>query len=337
MAALEWLDLQWPWVFLLVPLPWLARRLLPPARAGAALAVPFIDRLRALAGGGGVVAGRRPLWLASAVWLLLLCAAAQPRWLGEPGVMPTTGRDLFLALDISGSMRESDFLLDNEPADRLAVVKRVAGAFIEGRAGDRLGLILFGERPHVRAPLSHDHRAVATLLEEAEVALAGEYTAVGDAIGLAVKRLRELEARSRVAVLLTDGGHNAGQLGPRQAAQLAEAYGVRLYTIGIGRQDAAGPNPYGVWSTEGAAGFDRELLEAVAEATGGRYFHALDREGLEAAWRELDRLEPALGDALKSYRARALYPWPLGAALLLSLWLALRPLVGPYLKGARRG
>lgn len=324
---LAWFDFHWPWLFLLAPLPWLVRRLLPPARPGAALAVPFMGRLRALAGGGGGVAGRRPLWLGLLIWLLLLVAAAQPRWLGEPGVVPTSGRDLFLALDISGSMRESDFLLAGEPADRLAVVKRVAGAFIEGRAGDRLGLILFGERPHVRAPLSYDHHAVGRLLGEAEVALAGEYTAVGDAIGLAVKRLRDLDAVSRVAVLLTDGGHNAGQLGPRQAARLAAAYGVRLYTIGIGRQDAAGPNPYGVWSTEGAAAFDRELLETVAEMTGGRYFHALDREGLEAAWRELDRLEPALGDALKSYRATALYPWPLGAALVLSLWLALRPLL----------
>lgn len=320
------IELLWPWMFLLLPLPWALRRWLTPADSdqGVALRVPFFSLLQSL-DHAGVGRGRRPgplwAWLA---WGLLLLAAAQPLWLGTPGRLPATGRDLMLAIDISGSMRSQDFTYAGEPLDRLSMVKRVAGRFIEGRHGDRLGLILFGSQPYLRAPLSFDRVTIKALLDEAEVALAGEYTAIGDAIGLAIKRLRERPAQSRVLVLLTDGANNEGHVGPRQAALLAASLGIRIYTIGVGRQQVSAPNPYGVWSAQGAAAFEQEVLEDVALSTGGLYFHALDGAALEAAYQRLDQLEPALGEEVKTYFATPLYPWPLAGALLLSLWPALR-------------
>lgn len=315
----------WPWLFLLLPLPLLARRWLPPARTGYdyALRVPFFALLTELAprrGSEGVP--WRRLLPALLIWSLLLTAAARPYWMGNAGPLPITGRDLMLVVDISGSMRERDFALLGEPADRLQVVKRVAGEFIKRRKGDRLGLILFGAQPYLRAPLSHDHITVGELLEETEIALAGEYTAIGDAVGLALKRMRELHSDSRVIILLSDGANNEGQLGPQQAARLAAAEGIRIYTIGLGEQDVVAPNPYAAWSAEAAADFDRETLLAMATISGGRYFQALDAAGLEAIYRELDSLEPALGDEVQQFMATPLYSWPLGMALLLTLLLA---------------
>lgn len=327
MAGFLPIQLLHPWLLLLLPLPLLARRLLPaaPATGGAALQVPFFQLLQKLnqrTAPGGRGRGLLPAW---GIWGLLVLAAAQPIWLGEPGRIPTTGRDLMLVIDISGSMGQMDFFTDDEQqADRLSIVRRVVGRFIDRRRGDRLGLILFGDKPYLRAPLTFDHATVKQLLEEAEVTLAGEYTAIGDAIGLAVKRMRALPAKSRVVVLLTDGANNAGNLGPQQAAMLASELGVRVYTVGVGRQEVVAPNPYGVWSSEGLANFEREVLEDIAKMTGGLYFHALDSAGLEAAYQRLDELEPTLGSEARTYLATPLYPWPLGVALLLSLAVVLR-------------
>ena len=317
------LRLALPWLFLLLPLPWLVARWLPPPPgfSGGALRVPFLGGLIQSQDARRGVLGRK-VRLAHIVWLLLVLAAAQPQWIGDPRAIPTTGRDLMLVIDISGSMRAIDFEVEEEPLDRLTLVKRVAGRFIEGRTGDRLGLVLFGARPYLRAPLTFDRPTVKELLGEAEIALAGEYTALGDAIGLAIKRLRERPSESKVIIALTDGANNAGQLPPRQAARLAVDEGIRIYTIGIGREDTAAPNPFGAWSSEGASDFNRKVLEGVAKSTGGLYFHALDAAGLEEAYRRLDALEPALGDELWDYVATPLYPWPLATALILSLLLA---------------
>ncbi len=322
------LHFLWPWLFLLLPLPFLVRRWMPPATVGdrVALRVPFYRTLREISGKtslGMSWLGVSPL--AFLVWCLLLMAGSQPLWVGNTRDLPTTGRDLMLVIDISGSMRHMDFVIDDEPADRLTVVKRVAGSFIQGRGGDRLGLILFGAQPFLRVPLTYDHRAVRYLLDDAEVALAGEYTAIGDAIGLAIKRMRRISSQSRVIVLLTDGANNEGQVGPRQAARLAAAEGMRIYTIGVGGQDVVSANPYGIWSADGAARFERAVLEDIAKLTQGHFFHALDTAGLEIAYRKLNELEPSLGTEEREYLAMPLYPWPLAGALLISIWLVIRP------------
>ena len=312
----------WPWVFLLLPVPWLVRRWLPraePSLAGA-IRVPFCRELLALQqpGSAAVRSGRNRLaWF---IWLLLVSALAQPVWIGRDQPRLASGRDLVLLVDVSGSMRQMDFAREGELLTRLDLVKESALRFVEGRPEDRIGLILFGARPYLRAPPTWDHQALRELIDEAEIALAGESTAIGDAVGLAIRRLRELRADSRVLVLITDGANNEGNIDPRQAARLAAGEGIRIYTIGIGRPEGPAPNPWGVWSAEGSERFEREVLTDMAEITGGRFLHALDAAALEEALRTIDRLEPTPDEAGRLHLGRSLYPWLLAAALLASLW-----------------
>ena len=314
------ITLAWPWVLLALPLPWLVRRQQP--RTGRALRLPFYHELadgKARAQG----AGRR--WqraLALLAWLLLVLAAARPQWLGEPVQLPLAGRDLMLAVDVSGSMDHEDYRLSGRPANRLDVVKSVAGRFLERREGDRAGLILFGSRAYLQTPLTYDRETVRTMLEEAVIGLAGRETAVGDAIALAVKRLKEQPQDNRVLVLLTDGANTAGNIGPRDAARLAALTGVRIYTVGIGGGPVGISTPVGVLAQKGS-GLDPETLQAIADATGGRYFQATDTDQLEQVYAELDRLEPSVRDSRSFRPLQAIYMWPAAAALLLSIGLAL--------------
>ncbi len=320
--------LAWPWVLVLLPLPLLLHWLLPPARqlGGRALRLPVRVALAELAG----TPERRPRrlrLLLAAAWCLLVLAAARPQLLGEPAALPMSGRDLVLAIDVSGSMEQMDFALAGEPASRLAVVKQVARDFVERRLQDRIGLILFASQPYVQTPLTYDHGAVAQMLEEAMVGIAGRDTAIGDAIGLAVKRLREQPQENRVLVLLTDGDNNAGRLGPLQAAGLAARAGVRIYCIGLGgRVGAAAAGGYRL--RRSADDLNPALLRAVAVATGGQSFTVGDARELAEVYRTLDRLEPNVRQ-FQTYRpARELYPWPAAAALGMSLAAALLILRG---------
>ncbi|MGA4320754.1 vWA domain-containing protein [Ectopseudomonas hydrolytica] len=320
-------ELAWPWIFLLAPLPWLLRLLLPPADSGdAALRVSFLDELQALSGRrarAGLPSWRQQAPLAL-LWLLLLCAAARPQWVGEPLPLPASGRDLLLAVDVSGSMAYEDMHWDEQPISRLELVKRLLGDFIEDRRGDRVGLILFGSQAYLQAPLTFDRHTVRTWLDEAMIGIAGKNTAIGDAIGLAVKRLRQRPAQSRVLVLITDGANNGGEIDPMVAAQLAAEEGVRIYAIGIG----ADPRQSGVLGAFGfsALDLDETSLRAIAEATGGEYFRARNQAELTQIELTLDRLEPVAQQPTLARPAKALYAWPLALALLGSLVLAGRTL-----------
>lgn len=316
-------EFAWPWIFLLAPLPWLLRLLLPAADSGdAALRVSFLDELQALSGRRARAA--LPSWRQQAplvlLWCLLLCAAARPQWVGEPLPLPASGRDLLLAVDVSGSMDYADMQWDDEPISRLELVKRLLGDFIDGRRGDRVGLILFGSQAYLQAPLTFDRTTVRTWLEESLIGIAGKNTAIGDAIGLAVKRLRQRPAQSRVLVLITDGANNGGSIEPLVAAQLAADEGVRIYAIGIG----ADPQQGGL---AGALGFnsglelDEPTLRAIVDATGGEYFRARSQAELEQIELSLDRLEPLAQQPTLARPALALYAWPLALALLGSLLL----------------
>lgn len=318
------ITLAWPWALAALPLPLLAR-LLPPARPslGAALRLPRLQAAVALELAAPPRRGRLGLLLAWLAWALLVLGAARPEWLGDPVSLPLAGRDLMLAVDISGSMENEDYLLNGRPANRLGVVKSVAGQFIERRQGDRLGLILFGSRAYLQTPLTHDRAIVQEMLAESVIGLAGRETAIGDAIGLAVKRLRDRPEDHRVLILLTDGTQTAGALAPLEAARLAAEVGVRIYTIGIGGGTLGVQTPFGLLRRQ-ASDLDPATLEAIAKATGGRYFQATDTGQLEAIYRELDRLEPTEGDA-RSYRpVQSLYYWPAGLALLLALAISWR-------------
>jgi len=313
---------EWAWVWLLLPLPRLARRFLAPLKrsSGPALRVP--DRARFAHGGAAVgetVRGFSPDWLlAGLMHLCLLCAAARPVLLDAGMEAPVTGRDLMLAVDLSGSMEVRDAQLAGQPASRLGAIKRVAGEFIERRAGDRVGLILFGGQAYLQAPLTFDRATVRAFLDESSVGLAGRQTALGDAIALAVKRmlLEGPAPEHRVLVLLTDGAATAGELKPLKAAELARAAGLKIYTIGIGSTRLSAPGL--------SAELDEETLLRIAAATGGRYFRAGGQGDLEEIYAELDRLEPARLDAPDLPGARPAHLPPLLMALLLGMALAWR-------------
>jgi Ca-activated chloride channel family protein len=319
---------EWPWVLATLPLPFMAHWLLPKATRGPgrALRLPFYAELPNLASGGAVHRSLARTLLATIAWLLLVLAASRPQWLGEPLGFPVSGRDLMLAVDISGSMAQQDYRLDGHPASRLDAVKQIAGKFIEQRTGDRLGLILFGSRAYLQTPLTFDRETTEAMLKEAVIGLAGRETAIGDAIALAVKRLKGQPEGDRVLILLTDGANTAGHISPLEAGRRGAQAGVRIYTIGIAGGAVGVQTPFGIQLIQTGQDLDPTTLKGIAQQTGGRYLEATDTAELEATYRELDRLEPRVRDTRRYRSLKALYCWPAGAALLLSLALALSSL-----------
>jgi len=320
------IEFLWPWLLLTLPLPLLVR-LLKPVPAGlqsAALIVPVAEDFQSVD-----APSSRPgrawwrLWLALLCWALLVLAAARPQLLGEPVPLPVTGRDLMLAVDLSGSMQEQDFLINQKPVDRLTATKWVAGEFIERRIGDRVGLILFGERAYLQAPLTFDRKTVRTLLDESAIGLAGQFTAIGDAIGLAVKRLRERDQKNRVLILLTDGANTAGEVDPIQATRIAAEAGLKIYTVGIGADAMLVNSRFGRRQVNPSRNLDEKALRNIAELTGGQYFRARDTQEMEKIYAELDRLEPVTEEELNYRPTKSLYMWPLSLSLALASLLVL--------------
>lgn len=322
------ISFEWPWVFLALPLPLLVRMLLPPADISqqAALRVPSLAPFQALGDGGTGAPGLRawPLLLAALAWLLLVGAAARPVWNGEPVALPVSGRDLMMAVDISGSMQNRDFQLNGRMVDRLEATKTVAAEFITRREGDRVGLVLFGRQAYLQTPLTFDRETVKTLLLEAQVGFAGKETAIGDAIGLSLKRLRRDAGDDRVLVLLTDGANTAGELDPLKAAELAASEDLRIYTIGIG--SARRGSPFTMRLLPGAE-LDESTLVRIAEITGGQYFRAHDTAELARIYAYLDEIEKVEQDVGGFRPRRSLFVWPLSGALALGgllVWLRYR-------------
>jgi len=334
------IEFLWPWVFVLLPLPLLVyHRLRRAGNRDAALHVPFFRALRGLDEGVGRHRGRSLLLtvLAILAWVMLVLAAARPQWVGDPIQLPTTGRDLMMSVDISGSMEAQDIQLGGQNATRLQVVKSVVGDFVARRTGDRLGLILFAARAYTQAPLTFDRATVETLLDEAQIGIIEENaTAIGDAIGLGVKHLRERPLASRVLILLTDGVNNAGEISPLKAGELAAQEGIKIYTIGIGAETSVSNSLFGPRTINPSADLDEESLTRIAEGTGGRYFRARDREELERIYELLDQLEPVEQEAETFRPTLALFYWPLGLALLLSFAIALIKLPWALLRRAPR-
>jgi Ca-activated chloride channel homolog len=328
--------LAWPWMLAALPLPLLAVWL--PAADVAhppALRFPFAGVLRAAAAGGRGSQQFARLALATLAWLLLVLAAARPQHVGDTIRLPVTGRSIMLAVDLSGSMQTPDMRSGDDAVSRLTAVKAVAGDFIQRRAGDRLGLILFGDQAYLQAPLTLDRRTVLTLLDEAQIGLAGQQTAIGDAIGLAIKRLHDEPEGNRVLILLTDGASNSGTVSPLKAADLAAQEGVRIYTIGVGADPAS--SPLGLMRG-GGDDLDEGALQAIAQKTGGEYFRASDVASLKKIYALIDKIEPRSKDEQSWRPVDELYLWPLGAALGISVLLALASVVSPSrwrLDGAR--
>ncbi|ALN66031.1 von Willebrand factor type A domain protein [Lysobacter antibioticus] len=327
----DWRELfAWPWWLLALPLPLLARWLLPAARdASAALKVPFGERLDAIAAvGGRNLRGGSAGWLLWLAWALLCIAAARPQQLGEAVQPPQVGRDMMLALDLSGSMSEPDMALSDAPVDRLTAAKAVLADFLDRRVGDRIGLIVFGRRAYVLTPLTLDRDTVRDQLKDSVVGLAGQETAIGDAVGLAVKRLREQPSGQRVLILLTDGVNTAGALDPNKAAELARDHQVRIHTIAFGGDGSMSLFGFKI-AVPGGDPLDETSLRAIAQTTGGRFFRARDTAELAGIYAEIDRIEPVQrpGKAVRPRIER--YIWPLaaafGMALLAFAWPRRRP------------
>jgi Ca-activated chloride channel family protein len=229
-----------------------------------------------------------------------------------------------LVVDLSESMQVQDFLLDDQPVDRLVALKRVALDFVARRTGDRVGLVLFGEQAYLNVPLTFDRATVARMLEETTIGLAGRSTAIGDAIGLAAKRLRDQAATHKTIILMTDGANTSGQVDPMRAAELAAAAGLRIYTVGIGADEMVVNQLFGRIRVNPSQDLDEDTLRAIAKATGGNYFRARDVAELEKIYAEIDRLEPVARDEEHFRPVRPLFPWPLAAAVLLAGALAWR-------------
>ncbi len=317
----------WPWMWLAFPLPWLAGWLLPPHRnTSSALKVPYGRRLDAIATVGG---RSRHLHIAALAWLawFLLCAAgARPQQLGEAVAPPQSGRDLMLAVDLSGSMSEPDMELGGNVVDRLTAAKAVLADFLDRRVGDRVGLLVFGQRAYALTPLTLDRDSVRDQLRDSVAGLAGRETAIGDAIGLAVKRLRDQPKGQRVLILLTDGVNTAGVLEPLKAAELAKAEGVRIHTIAFGSSNS-GLSIFGLNLPMPGGGdeIDEETLKKIAQETGGQSFRARDTEQLAGIYAELDRIEPVKQEGARVRPRVERYGWPLAAALLVALFAFLLP------------
>lgn len=338
MMELSW---HWPWAFVLLPLPWLVRMLLPSKeQTQAALKVAHLNAWQQAsdstheAKNSGML--NPALLLALAIWLLVITALARPYKLGEVVEVPISGRDLLLAVDLSPSMEIEDMQLGSRAVDRLVVTKKVIGEFIDRRVGDRLGLVLFGDEAYLQAPLTFDRNTVKDLLMESQIGLAGPRTAIGDALGLSIKRLQHQADNSRVIVLLTDGSNNAGELDPIKAAELAAQNNIKIYTIGLGAEAVEVASFFGSRTINPSADMDEKALTNIAQLTGGAYFRARNTQELNQIYALLDELEPAEQDPQVFRPQQNLYYWPLLWAFCCSLLLVLQQ-SNPWGLGGRRG
>ncbi|SON54575.1 VWFA-related Acidobacterial domain protein [Hartmannibacter diazotrophicus] len=306
-----------PYLLLALPLPLLAW-LLPPARRAeiGALYMPPAIAERLPSGAALSVIGALPRILAALIWLLLVVALAGPRLLTTTDALPVSGRDIVLVLDLSGSMSKTDFDLGGQAISRLDAVKEVATRFVEGREGDRVGLVLFAEKAYFASPLTYDVKALAQAIDEATIGISGQSTAIADGLGLALKRLQTSDAKSRVIILLSDGADTAGAVIPAEVGTLARKLGVTVDTIALGPKDLE-------TSPDARDAVDSATLKAIADASGGTSFRVRTLDDLQGVATSIDALEPSIGNEPPVTVYRDLWIYPAGAALLLALVLLL--------------
>lgn len=310
----------WPTIFLLLPLIWIVPKFFPakPANDDAMLRVPFLSRLQTLhhQTAAAVLPNNLKQFYTLCAWSLLIAACANPQWLGEPQPIHQDGRNILLAVDLSSSMSIPDLQRDNNTINRLQSVKTVADDFIDKRQGDKLGLILFGSKAYLQTPLTFDRKTVRSMLDDATIGLAGSQTAIGDALGLAVKKFAAENANSRILILLTDGGNNTGVIDPLDAADMAKENNIKIYTIGIGAAQLEINNSFGTQVINPSADLDENLLKNIANKTQGKYFRAEDQAALGSILDSINTLEPVRSENKTARPVTALFYWPLAAALL---------------------
>lgn len=310
----------WPFAFLLFPLFWIVQYLPKKQKHDEAmLRVPFLSRIQALDQKSTSVFLPRFLkqFLCISAWGLLVFAAANPQWLGDPLPIKQNGRNIMLAIDLSQSMEMPDLQRNNQMINRLQTVKEVAANFIEKRQGDKLGLILFGSKAYLQTPLTFDRKTVHTMLDDATIGLAGPRTAIGDAIALAVKKLSTENIKSRILILLTDGGNTSGNIDPLEAAELARDNQIKIYTVGIGASKMMVRGIFGKQMINPSADLDEMLLKKISSTTQAKYFRAQDEKTLRSILESINELEPVSTDTQSARPITALFYWPLAVVLIL--------------------
>ena len=315
-------ELAMPWSLVILPLPWFVWMVFPRAKPhmAAALQVPFFNVITSMTSPKKTFVFKQNalLWLYF-IWFLMVVALAGPRWVGAPQPLAREGHNIMLALDLSGSMELNDMLMHGRPATRLAVVKQAAAQFVQDRSGDKIGLILFGSQAYLQTPLTFDRHTVLVRLEDASVGLAGQTTSIGDALGLAIKRLQQVPKEGRIVILLTDGVNNSGVLDPLKAAELAQNDGIKVYTIGLGAEVDPRILAGGLFNRAPTADLDEDTLKEMARMTGGRYFRATDGESLQDIYRVIHNIETVSQDQASVRPQYDYYPWVLALALILFL------------------
>ncbi|MCP4394049.1 MAG: VWA domain-containing protein [Alphaproteobacteria bacterium] len=328
----------WAHILFLLPLPIIMRIILPASKNGrqeSALKVPFFNKIQNMDNqfkGDKTRAGNYLVaTLMYLAWFALVIAAARPQWVGSPIKTSSSGRDLMMAIDLSKSMAVNDFVLKNMQVDRLTAVKNVASKFIKKREGDRIGLVLFGERAYIQSPLTFDRKSIQIMLDESEIGLAGSRTAIGDAMGIVIKYLRKQEVGQKVLILLTDGASNAGAITPQQALQIAKEEGVKIYTIGVGADEMQVRGAFGGFRTVNPSkDLDEQTLINVAKTTGGKFFRAKNTKELLEIYKDIDKLEPTEGEAIFFRPKKELFYIPFAIFLVLSLMILLLTSSGAF-------
>jgi len=310
----------WPWLLVLFPLPllvyWLPKK--NNNRISAALIMPQLFESTAVTV-NNQPNKKSPLIVLTLCWLLTVLSLSQPQWLGDAIDIPTEGREMMIAVDLSGSMQIEDMSLNGRTVNRLDMLKVVLGDFIERRVGDRLGLILFGDDAYMQTPMTFDRKTVKQMLNESVLGLVGRKTAIGDAIGLAVKRFDAKQKSNKVLLLLTDGQNTAGKISPEQALELAVAKDITIYSIGIGADEMLQKSLFGTRRINPSSELDERTLTKLAKDTGGQYFRARDSEGMNQIYQLLDQLEPLEQEQQQMRPLTALFYFPLALALLISM------------------
>lgn len=326
------LQLTWPQLLWLLPLPLLPYFFLPSGRKEEpALLIPTFHVLSQQLENSRPKSSFWKILVLLLIWTLILLAATRPQWTGDPVQLPSSGRDLLLAVDISQSMETEDMVINHQQNARILVVKSIVKDFVEMRNGDRLGLVVFGTRAFLHVPLTFDRSVVAQQLLEAQLGFAGPSTAIGDAITIAAKKLRELPEQGntgRVVILITDGANTAGEIEPREAARLAKIAGVKIYTIGLGADSMIEKGFLFNREINPSADLDENTLKYIADETGGQYFRARDPQQLQAVYQNINKLEPLPQEAEIFRPIKELFYYPLTIAMALSfIWALIEQLM----------
>jgi Ca-activated chloride channel family protein len=316
------IQVAYPWMLVAIVLPFIIRFILPKTKSeenSQALKVPFFNQLSLSFANVNNMSGSisHLKYLASVIWILMIISGSGIQWLGKPLSIPQSGRDLIMAIDLSGSMQTPDMMVNGKALTRIDVVKKAANEFINNRTGDRIGLILFGTRAYLQTPLTFDRQTVAQMLNDATIGIAGPETAIGDAIGLGIKQIMDYPGNSKAIVLLTDGGNNSGVLVPNEAANLAKKENIKIYTIGLGGGEMTVQTMFGPRKVNTSEDLDIDGLKQIAEITGGQFFRADDGKSLENIYHTINKLEPIKSDNITVRPVTPLYPWSLGLALVL--------------------